>query len=92
MQILDSEKVVDMGYMAEDMVDTEVDMEEALEDLEEAKDMEVVLEVEKDMVALEADMEDMGMAKEVSMIWKVEVKSPQNMFAELQSILHLQLP
>ena len=58
----DLEKVVDMEDMAEDMVDTEVDMEEALEALEGAKAMED-LEVEKDRVVLVADMEDMAMVK-----------------------------
>ena len=62
MQSQDSEKVVDMEDMAEDMVDTEVDMEEALEALEGAKAMED-LEVEKDRVVLLADMEDMAMVK-----------------------------
>ena len=62
MQSQDSEKVVDMEDMAEDMVDTEVDMEEALEALEGAKAMED-LEVEKDRVVLVADMEDMAMVK-----------------------------
>ena len=62
MQSQDLEKAVDIKDMVEDMVDTEVDMEEALEALEGAKAMED-LEVEKDRVVLVADMEDMAMVK-----------------------------
>ena len=57
--------MVDMGVAMDmevmDMEDMVVDME----DMAKGGVLEVVLEVEKDMGALEVDMEDMDMAKEV---------------------------
>ena len=59
------EVVVDMGVAMDmevmDMEDMVVDME----DMAKGGVLEVVLEFEKDLGALEVDMEDMDMAKEV---------------------------
>ena len=64
-QAMAMEVMVDMGVAMDmevmDMEDMVVDMG----DMAKGGVLEVVLEVEKDMGALEVDMEDMDMAKEV---------------------------
>ena len=72
----------------EDMVGMDMVGMDMVEDMDTA----AVLEAMEDLEEEEVMVVDIGvMAKEVSMAWKLITKSSQNMFAELQSIPHLQL-
>ena len=66
-----------------------MDMEEDM-DMDTAAVLEATVDLEVEEV-MEVDIGDLVMAKEVSLLWKVIMKSPQNMFAELQNIPHLKL-